>query len=84
MNYESPKANRHSREPEEKRIHNAWRKLCEADELFLRHVLDAAGTTPIPPVVTQRDAHVAGIAIQWLGSNVGQDFLKSLGYRREP
>lgn len=81
INYESPKANRFSREPEEQRFHTAWRALCEAgDGTFLQEMLNK-GTVPAAPI-TQRDATVATLTIQWLGSPIGQTWLKELGYTK--
>jgi hypothetical protein len=81
ISYESPKASRFPREPEEERIYKAWVDLCEEGEgTFLQNMLDPG--SPIPPQINQRDAEVATLTIQWLGSPVGQAFLRDLGYTK--
>lgn len=65
--------------PEEKRFAEAWSQdsngrlkylLCEGDQRF-------------PPAPTEREEVVAATVVQWLGSPVGQTFLRDLGYKRK-
>lgn len=70
--------------PEEERFAGAWAKLNPLGG-HLDHLLD---TRPDqigrPPVCSDRDQVVAATVIQWLGSPVGQAFLRDLGYTRKP
>ena len=64
--------------PEEERFASAWfdqNRLCHTLEYMLGN-----GSTRCE--ITQRDATLAATIIQWLGSSVGQAFLKDLGYVR--
>lgn len=68
---------RFSKNPEEKRFATAWdREDC------LRYLLaDPSPHAPIPEP-TKREIEVAAVVIQWLGSPVGQCFLRDLGYTK--
>lgn len=62
-------------------MHTAWTKLCEeGDGTFLENMLDSGLSIPSP--ISQRDATVATLTIQWLGSPIGQSFLEGLGYKK--
>lgn len=67
--------------PEEKRFAEAWAKHVKS-----RHdidgLLDAEHGTMTPEPASDRDRIVAATVIQWLGSPVGQGFLRDLGYER--
>jgi len=67
--------------PEEKRFAEAWAKQHPTT---LSYLLDpASGTRGRPPEPTDREHEVAATVIQWLGSPVGQGFLRDLGYSRD-
>lgn len=65
--------------PEEKRFAEAWDKQNEqgSNLAYLLTVGDQTGRPVEPP---DRDHVVAATVIQWLGSPVGQSFLRDLGY----
>lgn len=68
--------------PKEKRFAEAWDKYNEQGKI-LDHILDTRLVRQgHPPYVSERDEVVAATVIQWLGSPVGQNFLKDLGYKR--
>ena len=80
MKYQGLRPYRHKDNPEEKRFAQAWSKENE-DGRLLAHLLDdrhAQGG--YPPEPSDRDHVVAATVIQWLGSPVGQGFLRRLGY----
>lgn len=74
--------------PEERRLLEAWAKEQERgiDRSLLSHLLSPSSTglsTGHPslsghPEPSDRDYLVAGTVIQWLGSPVGQGFLRDL------
>lgn len=65
--------------PEEKRFAEAWAER----EDHLGYLLDPRETQQgKPPEPAKRDVVVAATVIQWLGSPVGQCFLRDLGYIR--
>lgn len=68
--------------PEEKRIAKAW--AAENDRptgpSLLAHLL---GDGVRPADVSPRDSEVAATVVQWLGSPVGQIWLRELGYERK-
>lgn len=68
--------------PEEKRFADAWLDQNKHGN-NLAHLLDQR---PVhqghPPTPSDRDYVVAATVIQWLGSPVGQIFLRDLGYER--
>lgn len=50
----------------------------------LAHLLDVRDLQGgIPPTPSDRDYQVAATVIQWLGSHVGECFLRDMGYRKE-
>ena len=67
--------------PEEVRFAKAWQKHNEQG-CTLDHLLDPIGSGR-PAESTERDTMVAATVIQWLGSPVGQFFLKELGYEKK-
>jgi len=70
--------------PEEKRFADAWEQRNQLGN-NLAHLLD---TRPVqgghPPTPSDRDYEVAATVIQWLGSHVGECFLRDLGYEKVP
>lgn len=68
-------SHRLKREPEEKRFAEAWDR-----EDVLKHLL-GDGIDAVRDI-GPRDEVVAATVIQWLGSPVGQSFLRELGYER--
>ena len=69
--------------PEEKRIAEAWEEH-ETRGNGLAHLLDDRSVQQgWPPAPSDRDREVAATLIQWLGSTVGQGFLRDLGYERK-
>jgi len=70
------------REPEEKKISDAWKKQNEVSHL-LDYLLQPNPEKQGHPVeCSDRDTKVAATVIQWLGSPVGQSFLEELGYKK--
>lgn len=73
---------------EERRFAEAWEKYNSDGSSFelIDYVLSQNNNRPEP--CSDRDREVAATVIQWLGSPVGQGFLKELGYstrkRRHP
>lgn len=66
--------------PEEKRFAEKW-DSDNASGYNLAYLLDPKhGTDGRPPEPSDRDRVVAATVIQWLGSPVGQNFLRDLGY----
>lgn len=64
--------------PEEERFAKAWADLGDR---HLDCLLDGAD---VYQPATDRERVVAATVIQWLGSPVGQGFLRDLGYVRMP
>ena len=58
--------------PLEASIARRWRQDCERG--LLDHILSCGGTAD----VSLRDEAVAATVIQWLGSHVGQSFLREI------
>lgn len=68
--------------PEEKRFAEKW-DSDNASGHNLAHLLDQSrGESIRPPEPSDRDRVVAATVIQWLGSPVGQGFLRELGYTK--
>jgi hypothetical protein len=76
--------------PEEKRFAKAWDEMNEEEGRVaptLDHLLDTdpnrgwGGHRPAKP--SERDVVVAATVIQWLGSEIGQGFLRDLGYMKK-
>jgi hypothetical protein len=63
--------------PEEKRFAEAWDRQDQLGRNLTRLLDERSPRTPTP-----RDVTVAATVIQWLGSPVGQCFLRDLGYER--
>jgi hypothetical protein len=67
--------------PEEKRFALAWEKSNKEGNT-LAYLLDTS-QKGIPSIPSVRDQEVAATLIQWLGSHVGECFLRDLGYSKE-
>jgi hypothetical protein len=65
--------------PEERRFSTAWHRQQAGKTLA--HLL--SNDNKPSDMVSARDNDVAATVIQWLGSPVGQAFLRDLGYERE-
>lgn len=78
--YKGLHANRYVREPMEKRFAIAWDDLMILSKgQHLDNMLDTSGR-PNPSRVTPSTQVVAATVIQWLGSEVGQAFLRDVGF----
>jgi hypothetical protein len=67
--------------PEEKRFAEAW-DTNNSQGRTLTYLLGIGDQRfPTPPL--ERDEQIAATVIQWLGSPVGQGFLRDLGYERK-
>lgn len=71
MAHEGKNIHRLSREPLEKKFHDAWKARQEYGNT-LGYIL---GDNNEPAILSERDEMVAATVIQWLGSPVGQGFL---------
>jgi hypothetical protein len=65
--------------PEERRLSEAFKEFAKDHLAYLLHVGDQGGA---PPILNEHDATVACTVIQWLGSPVGQNWLRDMGYVR--
>jgi hypothetical protein len=68
--------------PEEERFARAWAQFEASDLGWL--IVDSEQNGCRAPFVEERERVVAATVIQWLGSPVGQGFLRDLGYVRKP
>lgn len=69
--------------PEEERFAKAWDDQNRHGS-NLAYLLDPKnGVGCRPPEPTDREHEVAATVIQWLGSPVGQGFLRDLGYEKK-
>lgn len=66
--------------PEEKRFAQAWADRQRDDDLLAYLMGD--GKLKVKSL-TDEDRKVAATVVQWLGSPVGQNFLRDLGYEKE-
>lgn len=66
--------------PEEKRFAEAWDEAQRGKTLAY---LLCTGDQRFPVEATEREHEVAATVIQWLGSPVGQAWLRDLGYERK-
>ena len=67
---------------EEKAFADEWWKQNEQGKL-LAHLLTVGDQGGHPANPSERDQVVAATVMQWLGSHVGECFLRDLGYRKE-
>ena len=72
---------RFKQNPEERRFAEAWAKHC-GDGKTLAYLL-TVGDQRFPTAPTGREEQVAATVIQWLGSPVGQGFLRDMGYEKK-
>lgn len=69
--------------PEEKRIAEAWERINVTSSI-LEYLLDRRQVhTGRPPAVGDIERTSVATVIQWLGSPVGQAWLRELGYERQ-
>lgn len=69
--------------PEERKFADAW-AAQQASGHTIHYLLDPrSGQSGRPLEASDRDQAVAATVIQWLGSPVGQAFLRDLGYERK-
>lgn len=57
-----------------------WREINDGHARILAHLLAENPNSNYLPVPSDRDKMVAATVIQWLGSPVGQGFLRDCGY----
>ena len=68
--------------PEEKRFAEAWEEVNVHGQM-INHLLDRRTVYQgSPPVASDIERTTAATVIQWLGSPVGQHWLRELGYER--
>ena len=67
--------------PEERRFAEAWADR-NATGKHLAYLL-TVGDQRFPTAPTGREEQVAATVIQWLGSPVGQGFLRDMGYEKK-
>jgi hypothetical protein len=82
---EGNKVYRHDQNPEEKRFHdNFIEDICH-DNMMSAIVFEPkdGGLAP-SEYLTEREEKIVISAIQWLGSPVGQSFLREMGYEKKP
>lgn len=80
MDHVGLNAHRLNDNPEERRFAEAWRGM-QAGRL-LDWLLTGIDQRGYPDCASTRDEQVAATVVQWLGSPVGQGFLRDLGYER--
>jgi hypothetical protein len=68
--------------PEEKRFARKWQAYNDAGNTLACLLDPERGSGRRPPEPSDRDVAVAATVVQWLGSPVGQGFLRDLGYER--
>lgn len=69
-------ANRYSRDPKEHAAAQLWQEQHQNDPGTLPYLLSKNGRDPVDP--TDHEWEVAATVIQWLGSPIGQDFMRVL------
>ena len=76
MKHEGKHRHRLGSNPLEKKFHDAWIRMNEGCGVTtLDHLL---GDGRIPNIATDQQAELAATVIQWLGSPVGQNFVKDV------
>ena len=78
MKYKGLNLHRFKDNPEERRFAEAWD--AQQQGRTLAYLLSIQQHSPPDP--TDREHEVAATVVQWLGSPVGQSFLRELGYER--
>ena len=77
------KTYRHKQNPEEKGFHNSF--ICQHGDRDMSAIVfepNKSGTAP-SEYLTPREESIVISTIQWLGSPVGQNFLRSMGYEKK-
>lgn len=77
--YQGLQPHRLRQNPEEERFARAW-AVENRDGRTLTYILCDGHEQHHPPTPSARDFDVAATVVQWLGSPVGQCFLRDLGY----
>lgn len=78
MKHHGKYRDRIKREPEEKAFADAWQRANDRGNL-LGYLVGDDGRAAEP---TPEQVETAATVIQWLGSHVGQCFLRDLGYEK--
>lgn len=78
--YQGLQPHRLRQNPEEERFARAWAQE-NRDGRTLTYILCDGHEQHRPPTPSARDFDVAATVVQWLGSPVGQTFLRDLGYK---
>jgi hypothetical protein len=76
------KVYRHDNNPKEKKLHNKFVELfCDDDmDLIIFPPSPESGGLYTNEKLTERERRIVLTTIQWLGSPVGQDFLRGCGF----
>lgn len=77
------KVYRHKDNPEEKRFHDEAVNMGNADLSAMVFEPKDGGLAP-SEYLSEREEKIVVSAIQWLGSPVGQNFLRDMGYEKQP
>ena len=85
MELQGNKVYRHEQNPEEKRFHDECIKQHCHDDMMSAIVFEPneRGTTP-SEYLDEKGTRILITAMQWLGSPVGQSFLREMGYEKAP
>ena len=81
---EGNKTYRHENNPEEKLFHDSF--ICQHGDRDIAGIVfkpNKSGTAP-SEYLTPREEKIVISAIQWLGSPIGKNFLRSMGYEKKP
>ena len=76
------KAYRHEHNPEEKRFHDAAANMGVGTLSQITLPLNERGTDPVRYLTVGEEVIVVN-TLQWLGSPVGQAWLKEMGYEKQ-
>lgn len=81
--YQGHGVHRYASNPEEKAFALAWQNECDKGAV-LSYLLfpEYDGPRASRPVPSDAENKVAATVIQWLGSPVGQTFLRDMGYTK--
>lgn len=75
------KTHRHEQNPKEKEIHDLFiERFCKQPELVERIVLPIDGKGRLKGMLNDGEIELIITAMQWLGSPVGQSFLRDCGF----
>jgi len=82
---EGNKVYRHEQNPEEKRFHDEFIRIHGHDNTLSAIVFaPAEGGLRPSEYLTEREEKILLSAMQWLGSPLGQSFLREMGYEKKP